>query len=204
MRFAHVLFRDTLYDGLTSARRMRLHGQGGGPRATTGRPDAARLAELARHATAAGEHAEALRSARAAAGLALDAHAYEEAARLFGLALEALDRRPAAGDRPDRIALLMAAGDALAAAGSPRRRWIASWPRRSWPERRAGAGPRARGARLRRPGGLAARSGRPAARPAAGGGAGGDRRDRRGAACRLLARLRGGAARPASLSRGRR
>ena len=26
LRFAHVLIRDTLYDGLTSSRRVRLHG----------------------------------------------------------------------------------------------------------------------------------------------------------------------------------
>jgi predicted ATPase len=68
MRFAHVLFRDTLYEGLTRARRMRLHGQ---VAAALGRlpggPDAARLAALARHAKAAGDHAEAIRAAREAA-----------------------------------------------------------------------------------------------------------------------------------------
>src|SRR6185503_73126 len=46
-----------------------------------------------------------------------EAHGYEEAARLYGLALDALDRLPPA-EPLERFALLMAAGDALASAGS--------------------------------------------------------------------------------------
>ncbi len=118
LRFEHVLVRDTLYEGLTGARRMRLH-----KRAVEaierlhGPPDAAQLAELARHAGAAGDHAKALRAARDGANHALEAHAYEEAARLYGLAIDALDRLSPA-DPLERLALLMAAADALASAGN--------------------------------------------------------------------------------------
>ena len=118
LRFEHVLVRDTLYDALTGARRMHLH-----ERAVEAferlavAPDAAWLAELAHHASAAGDHATALRAARDGAGHALEAHGYEEAARLYGLALDALEHLPSAEPR-ERFALLMAAGDALASAGS--------------------------------------------------------------------------------------
>jgi DNA-binding SARP family transcriptional activator/tetratricopeptide (TPR) repeat protein len=117
LRFEHVLFRDTLYDGLTNARRVRLHRQ---VAETLERLPGAPPAELAAHALAAGDGAMALRAARDGAAEAVASHAYEEAARLFGLALEALDEleraRPA--DPGERLALLMAAGDALARAGS--------------------------------------------------------------------------------------
>ena len=100
------------------ARRMRLHERAvEALERLAGAPDAARLAELAQHAGAAGDHAKALRAARDGAGRALEAHGYEEAARLYGLALDALERlRPA--EPRERLALLMAAGDALASAGS--------------------------------------------------------------------------------------
>jgi DNA-binding SARP family transcriptional activator/tetratricopeptide (TPR) repeat protein len=118
LRFEHVLVRDTLYDGLSGARRMRLHQRAvEALEQLAGAPDAVRLAELAQHASAAGDHAKALRAACDAAGHALEAHAYEEAARLYGLALDALDRlRPA--EALERLPLLLAAGDALASAGS--------------------------------------------------------------------------------------
>ena len=118
LRFEHVLVRDTLYDGLTGARRMRLHERAvEAIEQLPGGADAARLAELAVHASAAGDDAAAVRAAREGAEHALEAHSYEEAARLYGLALDALERlRPA--DPHERLALLMAAGDALASAGS--------------------------------------------------------------------------------------
>jgi tetratricopeptide (TPR) repeat protein len=118
LRFEHVLIRDTLYDGLTSARRVRLHelavealeqlhDEHPGPH----------LAELARHSIAAGDHDKGLRFSRQAADRALEMLAYEEAARLFRLALEALDLK----EQPDpsvRCELLLAMGDALTNAGS--------------------------------------------------------------------------------------
>jgi DNA-binding SARP family transcriptional activator/tetratricopeptide (TPR) repeat protein len=117
VRFAHVLIRDTLYDGLTSARRLRLH-----ELAVTAleqlnaeRPGS-HLAELAHHSIAAGDRDKALRYARQAANGALELLAYEEAARLFQLALEALGKRPV--EPATRAELLLAGGDALAKAGS--------------------------------------------------------------------------------------
>jgi DNA-binding SARP family transcriptional activator len=117
LRFAHVLIRDTLYDGLTSARRLRLHklavaaleqldDEHPGPH----------LADLAHHSIAAGEHDKGLHYARQAADRALELHSYDEAARLFRLALEALAKQPP--DPTTRSELLLAGGDALAKAGS--------------------------------------------------------------------------------------
>ena len=118
LRFEHVLIRDTLYDGLTGARRVRLHElavetleqlheEHPGPH----------LAELARHSIDAGDYDKGLRYSRQAADRALELHAYEEAARLFRLALEALDLREPS-DPSVRGALLLAMGDALTNAGS--------------------------------------------------------------------------------------
>jgi tetratricopeptide (TPR) repeat protein len=118
LRFDHVLIRDTLYDGLMSARRVhlhglavsaieQLHGEGSGPQ----------VAELARHSIAAGNQEKGVRYARQAAGEALEQLAYEEAARLYRLALEALElTRPV--DPVARAELLLAVGDALTLAGS--------------------------------------------------------------------------------------
>jgi tetratricopeptide (TPR) repeat protein len=118
LRFEHVLIRDTLYDGLTSARRLRLHEL---VVAALEELDDQRpgdyLAELAQHAIAAEDHDKGLRYARQAAGRALELLAYDEAARLFQLALQALARRPRV-DPKSRFELLLAAGDALAKAGS--------------------------------------------------------------------------------------
>ena len=118
LRFEHVLIRDTLYDGLTSARRVRLHElavetleqlheEHPGPH----------LAELARHSIDAGDYDKGLRYSRQAADRALELHAYEEAARLFRLALEALDLSEPS-DPSVRGELLLATGDALTDAGS--------------------------------------------------------------------------------------
>ena len=68
LRFEHVLVRDTLYDGLTGARRMRLHERSA--RRSSGspaRPTRRGSAELAQHASAAGDHAKALARAPATA-----------------------------------------------------------------------------------------------------------------------------------------
>jgi DNA-binding SARP family transcriptional activator len=118
LRFAHVLIRDTLYDRLASARCLRLH-----ELAVTAleqlnaeRPGSY-LAELAHHSIAAGDRDKGLRYARQAANSALELLAYEEAARLFQLALEALAEQ-APVDPATRSELLLARGDALAKAGS--------------------------------------------------------------------------------------
>jgi len=106
-----VLIRDTLYEGLTTARRVLLHrlaiealedlhGDAPGPH----------LAELAYHCTAGSDFAKAIRYARLAGDRALALLAYEEAARLYQVALDAaqLTRLP---DQA-RCELLLALGDA--------------------------------------------------------------------------------------------
>ena len=118
LRFEHVLIRDTLYDGLTSVRRLRLHELVVTALEALGVEGRAEyLAELAQHAIAAEDHDKGLRYARQAAGRALELLAYDEAARLFGLALQALAQQPRVDPR-SRFELLLAAGDALAKAGS--------------------------------------------------------------------------------------
>ena len=116
VRFAHVLMRDTLYDGLTTARRVRFHrlavdalsdlyGSDSGPH----------LAELAHHSIAGSDFERGLEFARHAADRALEALAYEEAARLYQVALDAAE--VSAASETTRGELLLAQGDAQILAG---------------------------------------------------------------------------------------
>ncbi len=118
LRFAHMLIRDTLYDGLTSARRIQMHRRVVEVlEALYGDEPGPHLAELAHHSSAGNDFGKALLYARIAGDRALALIAYEEAARLYELAHEALDvTRP--GDSAARAELLLAAGDALLKAGS--------------------------------------------------------------------------------------
>jgi DNA-binding SARP family transcriptional activator len=114
LRFAHVLIRDSLYAGLTSARRMRIH------RLViealearyAGDPGPA-LAELAHHAMEGRDLGKALSYARRAADRALELYAWEEAARLYDAALAALDP----SDERQRCELLLSRGEAEIRAG---------------------------------------------------------------------------------------
>jgi DNA-binding SARP family transcriptional activator len=117
IRFAHALIRDTLYEGLSGARRASLHKLAvrALERLEDDRPGS-QLPELARHAVAARDAGKGLRYARRAAERALEVRAYEEAARLFRLTLEALELRQPV-DAAARCELLLAIGDALAKAG---------------------------------------------------------------------------------------
>jgi DNA-binding SARP family transcriptional activator len=120
MRFAHVLIRDTLYDDLTPGRRVQLHRRIGDALedlyADNLEPHLAELAyhfyESARPAVAE----KALTYARRAAERALRLLAYEEAARLFGVAMRVLDNLESPDDAL-RCELLLALGDAYARAG---------------------------------------------------------------------------------------
>ena len=118
LRFAHVLIRDTLYERLTAARRVRLH------RAAVealerayGEQPGPHLAELAHHAMAGSELDKGLRYAWRAADRGVELLAYEEAARLYETALEAL-AGAAPGDERARCELLLSLGAAQARAGS--------------------------------------------------------------------------------------
>jgi class 3 adenylate cyclase len=113
-RFAHALVRSTLYDELTTSRRLRLHRSIA--RALVDRPDAsARLAELARHfseCAALGEIDRAVEYGRRAGDAAASDLAYEEAAVHYERALGALDLADDADPRV-RAELLRAAGTVL-------------------------------------------------------------------------------------------
>jgi len=120
LRFSHVLVRDTLYDRLGAARRARLHHRAGETLEALyeGEPGP-HLAELAHHfleASAAGKPGKAIEYARGAAERAVTALAYEEAVRLYQMALQAHGREEPP-DAMSRCELLLALGDAQTRAG---------------------------------------------------------------------------------------
>ncbi len=114
LRFTHVLIRDTLYEELTVARRMQHHREAAAAlehvHASELEPH---LAEIALHLVTAGPESagRALEYARRAADLAASSLAFEEAARLYELALTL------SIDDATRCDLLVAVGDVLARAG---------------------------------------------------------------------------------------
>ena len=115
LRFAHALIRDTVYEGLAPARRVSLHGAAGEALETVHAASLdAHLAELAHHYCAAargGAPDVAVDYAARAGDRAARQHAYEEAVRLYGMALEL------AGDEQVRCELLLASGEAHARSG---------------------------------------------------------------------------------------
>ena len=117
LRFAHLLIRDTLYEGLTTARRVRLHRLAvEALEALYGEDPGGHLAELAHHAIAGSDLDRGLLYAQRAGDRALALLAYEEAARLYELGLAALER--ADGAEPvKRCELLLALGHAQVRAG---------------------------------------------------------------------------------------
>jgi DNA-binding SARP family transcriptional activator len=118
LRFAHVLIRDTLYEGLAAARRARLHRQVvAALEALYGDEPGQHLAELAHHSIASSDVDKALRYAQRAGDRALALLAYEEAARLYQTALDALDLADVRDERT-RCELLLSAGEAQMRAGN--------------------------------------------------------------------------------------
>lgn len=118
--FNHALIRQTLYGELNTPRRVRLHRQVGEAmeRVHAANPEP-HLTELAHHffqAAPGGDVDKAIDYATRAAQRALSLTAYEEAARLYDIALQSfeLKDRP---DEPQRCELLLALGDALNKAG---------------------------------------------------------------------------------------
>jgi predicted ATPase len=117
LRFAHVLIRDTLYDGLTTARRVQLHrGALASLEQRYGDAPGPQLAELAHHAIAGSEFDKALMYAARAGDRSLDLLAYEEAERLYLAALDSLDLVAPMDDQA-RCELLLSLGEARARAG---------------------------------------------------------------------------------------
>lgn len=119
LRFAHVLMRDIVYEGLTTARRVQMHRLAiEALESLYGAEPGPHLAELAHHSIAGRDFAKALRYAWGAADWALGLLAYEEAARLYRTALDALDLTDPQDDKA-RCELLLSLGDAEARAGNP-------------------------------------------------------------------------------------
>jgi tetratricopeptide (TPR) repeat protein len=117
LRFAHILICDTLYEGLTTARRVRLHRLAVEALETMyGEEPGAHLAELAHHAISGSDFDKGVLYARRAGDRALALLAYEEAARLYETALEALDLA-ALPDERARCELLLSLGEAEVRAG---------------------------------------------------------------------------------------
>ena len=120
LRFAHVLIRDTLYEGLAAARRARLHRRVvAALEALYGDEPGQHLAELAHHSIAGSDVDKALRYAQRAGDRALALLAYEEAARLYQTALDALDLADVRDERT-RCELLLSVGEAQMRAGNTR------------------------------------------------------------------------------------
>ena len=115
LRFGHALIRDTLYDDLTSARRLRLHlAAGEALEAVYAGDPEPHLAELAHHFRAAapvGATDRAVAYSRRAGDRAIATLAFEEAERQYEAALILVD------DAAERCELLLGVGEARARAG---------------------------------------------------------------------------------------
>ena len=120
MRFAHALIRDAAYHGLTRSRRLQLHREVGETLEALVSPDIDQpVAELAHHffaSAAAGDGQKAVHYARRAGERASRLLAYEEAVRLYRMALATLDSKRSSDD-PTRCELLLELGEALARSG---------------------------------------------------------------------------------------
>jgi tetratricopeptide (TPR) repeat protein len=120
LRFSHVLIRDVLYEELGASRRRRLHDRAGEALEALHAADLdAHLAELAYHffeAGPTGDPGKALEYARRAADRATRQLAYEEAARLYGLAIRVLGTA-GLSDEATRCELTLALADARLRAG---------------------------------------------------------------------------------------
>jgi hypothetical protein len=117
LRFAHVLIRDTLFDGIATARRVLLHRLAvDALEALDGHRSGPRLDQLAYHALAARDFERGGRYAWRAGDRALALLAYEAAARLYESALAALDEGGL--DEAPRCELLLSLGEAELRAGN--------------------------------------------------------------------------------------
>jgi len=120
LQFTHALVRDALYEQLSALRRPALHRRAAEVlEVHYGDAMEAHLAELARHWTAGAQASDALRAsdyARRAGDRASATLAFEEAARLYEMALATLDMAVGGRDQT-RCELLLRLGDAYTRAG---------------------------------------------------------------------------------------
>jgi tetratricopeptide (TPR) repeat protein len=121
LRFTHALIRDTLYESIPAGQRLRLHQRAGQALETLYTHDLGpHLAELAHHffeAAASGDAEKAVSYADRAGQRAIGLLAYEEAARLFRMALAALGPGQSPEEDQARCRLLLALGGALTRMG---------------------------------------------------------------------------------------
>ncbi|MEA2353448.1 MAG: eukaryotic-like serine/threonine-protein kinase [Thermoleophilaceae bacterium] len=120
LRFSHILVRDVLYEDLSAARRMRLHGAiADALEKLFAANPGPHLAELARHYLAAGPAAadKAIDYSRRAGDQATSQHAYEEAVRHYAEALRVMEVS-GPSDPADLCELLLPLGEALRGAGN--------------------------------------------------------------------------------------
>lgn len=126
LRFSHALVRDSIYEDISPAQRVRLHRRMGEilERLHAADPEP-HLSEIARHfieASPGGDATRAVEYARRAGDHAMRLLAWEEALRLYQAGLEALDLVGRPEDRL-RCDLLLSTGEALIKAGAlPRAR----------------------------------------------------------------------------------
>jgi predicted ATPase len=124
--FTHALIRQTLYEELSTPRRVLLHRQiGEALERLYGGNVEPHLAELAHHfyqAAPGGDVDKALDYARRAGDRAMAQVAWEAAAAHYERALEAMDLIPAP-DEQVRVDILLATGRALEMSGAGRARW---------------------------------------------------------------------------------
>ena len=105
--FTHILIRETLYEDLTAAKRMRLHRTVAETlEASYASALESRLPELAHHwfkSAQAGDAAKTMHYAVQAAEHAMSQHAYEEAVRLYQRALKVSEAAGADSDQIEEI-----------------------------------------------------------------------------------------------------
>ncbi|HEX2259487.1 MAG TPA: adenylate/guanylate cyclase domain-containing protein, partial [Actinomycetota bacterium] len=119
-RFAHALIRDTLYDELSTTKRLRLHRAAGEALEKLSHDEPDRyVSEMAYHffeAASLGEVEKAITYANRAGERAIRMLAYEEAAVQFDRALQALEVNDF-GQEEQRIELLLSLGRAQISSG---------------------------------------------------------------------------------------
>jgi predicted ATPase/DNA-binding CsgD family transcriptional regulator len=129
--FSHDKIRESLYEGMTHARRQRLHGfVGRALEARSQPPDAQRLSELAYHFSRSGDRMRGADYARRAAQQAMTAYAAEEALAHYRAVLEL-----SSTDDPRHGDTLMGMGDAATLAGARDDALAAFAAAQSWHDR---------------------------------------------------------------------
>jgi DNA-binding winged helix-turn-helix (wHTH) protein/tetratricopeptide (TPR) repeat protein len=126
LRFSHELFRETIYDEMSTHERVGLHRRVAEQLEQSAPADVAALAHHYGRAAIAGDYEPALEYAQRAADDARARLAFESAAALLEIALRVLDRHTPA-DASRRALLLVALGDAHYQCGDPARAETIWW-----------------------------------------------------------------------------